>query len=456
MHKKIPYQYTFSDIEKYLKGELSHTDMHAMEKAALQDPFLADAIEGYQKADLTTTSIHLNEIRNSLLNEKNETKIVSLFAKNNTWFKVAAIFILIAGISWFVINMGAQKQPEIAQQKPIDTNNKKIDSSDDLVKKPPEITGKEEIVASLNKKNSPHTDKPSLLSDKKDVESVLSEKISTEVNTLSDLSTINKGTSTLAAATINPFFNKKENLDSNNTLKSSIPLKDVTQNTFQYQQSLQGKVAGVYVQPNMSKNQYTIKGKILNAQQKPLPNASIVLNTKIPKAVVSDREGNFTIKSDDTAATVKISSLGYEPIESKISVSANNLLTLNNETSALNEVVVVGYATQRKREMTGAVSVITSNSKKDTTTIQPSGGMENLITSIKERWEREKWDINQLSGNILCEIKLKEDGKVIQAKFPNLRDRRTKKRLETLLINGSIWLLANQPTSGTYIVTLRF
>ncbi|HVU58531.1 MAG TPA: hypothetical protein VHD83_25895, partial [Puia sp.] len=38
--------YSSSDIEKYLSGELSDPEMHAMERAALDDPFLADALEG--------------------------------------------------------------------------------------------------------------------------------------------------------------------------------------------------------------------------------------------------------------------------------------------------------------------------------------------------------------------------------------------------------------------------
>ena len=43
--KNIP-TYSATDIQKYLKGELSAREMHELEKAALEDPFLADALEG--------------------------------------------------------------------------------------------------------------------------------------------------------------------------------------------------------------------------------------------------------------------------------------------------------------------------------------------------------------------------------------------------------------------------
>lgn len=39
--------YSYADIERYLQGKMNATEMHEMEKAALTDAFLADAIEGY-------------------------------------------------------------------------------------------------------------------------------------------------------------------------------------------------------------------------------------------------------------------------------------------------------------------------------------------------------------------------------------------------------------------------
>lgn len=49
-HKEHITQYTAAAIQQYVQGKLSAREMHAMEKAALDDPFLADAIEGMQQA----------------------------------------------------------------------------------------------------------------------------------------------------------------------------------------------------------------------------------------------------------------------------------------------------------------------------------------------------------------------------------------------------------------------
>ena len=47
---KENFQYSAQDIQRYLKGQMSPEEMHAIETAALDDPFLADAIEGYELA----------------------------------------------------------------------------------------------------------------------------------------------------------------------------------------------------------------------------------------------------------------------------------------------------------------------------------------------------------------------------------------------------------------------
>ncbi|MCH5720717.1 sigma-70 family RNA polymerase sigma factor [Niabella hibiscisoli] len=55
------------DIKRYLSGSMSAQEMHDMEKAALKDPLLADAIDGFRNADPVVTDTHLNAIKASIL-----------------------------------------------------------------------------------------------------------------------------------------------------------------------------------------------------------------------------------------------------------------------------------------------------------------------------------------------------------------------------------------------------
>ena len=66
--------YSLEDIQRYLQGKMSAAEMHDIEKAALQDPFLADAIEGFTQADLSIAKQHLNEINATFLQKNKKLK----------------------------------------------------------------------------------------------------------------------------------------------------------------------------------------------------------------------------------------------------------------------------------------------------------------------------------------------------------------------------------------------
>ena len=82
MNDKEKYNgsYDVAMIEKYLQGQLTAAEMHTLEKAALEDPFLADAIEGIrdalQKQNVQTLTSDINELRQRLqqrIGKKNQT-----------------------------------------------------------------------------------------------------------------------------------------------------------------------------------------------------------------------------------------------------------------------------------------------------------------------------------------------------------------------------------------------
>lgn len=92
-----PQSYTAADIERYHSGQLSAAEMHAMEKAALDDPFLADALEGYTFTNKPAADLSALQQKLQLRIEKDE-KRKGVFFMNKPWMRVAALFILIAGI----------------------------------------------------------------------------------------------------------------------------------------------------------------------------------------------------------------------------------------------------------------------------------------------------------------------------------------------------------------------
>ena len=102
----------------------------------------------------------------------------------------------------------------------------------------------------------------------------------------------------------------------------------------------------------------TIKGKVTDEKGAGLPGVSVVLRGS-STGTVSDTDGRYSLSIPESGQRVLVFSfVGYLPKEVTIGNQTNLDIELAVDTKALEEVVVVGYGTQRKRDITSAVSVI--------------------------------------------------------------------------------------------------
>ena len=97
-----------------------------------------------------------------------------------------------------------------------------------------------------------------------------------------------------------------------------------------------------------------VSGKVIDEQGEPVIGASVV-QKGTSNGTVTDIDGNFAFKSPQNA-TLVVSYVGYKSVEVKAGVGIK--VQLQTNASELNEVVVTGYTTQRKADLTGAVSVV--------------------------------------------------------------------------------------------------
>ncbi|WP_051254217.1 SusC/RagA family TonB-linked outer membrane protein [Arenibacter latericius] len=105
--------------------------------------------------------------------------------------------------------------------------------------------------------------------------------------------------------------------------------------------------------------QMTISGTVSDREGAPLPGASIV-EKGTTNGTQTDFDGNYDLNISNENAIIVISYIGYASQE--IAVNGQAVISINLEESAagLDEVVVVGYGTQRKINLTGAVDVVNS------------------------------------------------------------------------------------------------
>ena len=100
----------------------------------------------------------------------------------------------------------------------------------------------------------------------------------------------------------------------------------------------------------------TIKGEVTDAQNgDPLIGATIMVEGE-KGGTVTDFDGNFVLQVSSSAKKIKVSYIGY--IDKILAVSENMKVKLESDSKALADVVVIGYGTARKSDLTGSVATV--------------------------------------------------------------------------------------------------
>ncbi|WP_316815639.1 TonB-dependent receptor [Pedobacter nyackensis] len=127
-------------------------------------------------------------------------------------------------------------------------------------------------------------------------------------------------------------------------------------------------------QSDLEKIQFPVKGKVSNSKGETLPGVSVKVKGSTTTAI-TDANGNYVINVPDGSAVLIFSYIGF--VRKEIAVNGQSLLNVQliGEETSLGEVVVMGYSTQKKKDLTGAVSVVNVSEMIK----QPSASVNNLL-----------------------------------------------------------------------------
>ena len=106
----------------------------------------------------------------------------------------------------------------------------------------------------------------------------------------------------------------------------------------------------------MELQEVTVSGKVIDEGGEPLPGATITVSGTTT-GTVTDIEGNYSITVQEGSVLV-FSFIGYEPIRVPVDNRSQIDVTLMEDVSSLDEVVVIGYGTVQKSDLTGSVAVV--------------------------------------------------------------------------------------------------
>lgn len=103
--------------------------------------------------------------------------------------------------------------------------------------------------------------------------------------------------------------------------------------------------------------QVTVTGTVIDMQGEPIPGAS-VRESGTRSAAVTDVDGKYAISVQDPNAILNVSFIGYQTQTVRIAGRKLVTITLEDDETALKDIVIVGYGTMKKSDVTGAVSVV--------------------------------------------------------------------------------------------------
>ncbi len=124
-----------------------------------------------------------------------------------------------------------------------------------------------------------------------------------------------------------------------------------------------------------------ITGKVVSPDNRAMQGVSIQIKGK-PGGTTSDAQGNFSVTAESND-TLVASFVGYENAELAVGNTNNIQLTLQTTNNALQGVVVVGYGTQKRKDVTGAVASIDTKALSSTPIPNAGEAMEGRAAGVQ-------------------------------------------------------------------------
>jgi hypothetical protein len=356
--KENQKKYNAIDLARYHTGNMPADEMHALEKAALEDPFLADALDGYAFA--RNPEKELGEIK-MVLDEKRKPKAAfPLFSSYNTWWKIAAMVIVMAGTGYFFFLMNSKKDRSLAT--------------------------KEDVAKIEN---------PAVISPSK------SDTTRPEGNVA--------------------FEKTPKEKDHNNPLRPHVP-------------SVRSLVPAAEEEDHKEKrmqeenNVADEKAKAMAIRADKMKSRDIALN--------DSGEKSFFHSADTSAADV------FSP--NLYSTDSGNMTALNKKNAALNEVVVTGYGTKRKKSITqttGELQGKLSGVEINGSSAYPKDGKEKFEQYISDNAVPPlDTNGNRMEADILLSFTLNKKGKPTHIKVIGSSCKPCENEAIRLLKNGPRWV----------------
>ncbi len=366
------------EIKRYRRGEMTPREQHAFEKRVLNDPFLAEALEGLDAISDTDLSSDLKTITDKISSRTSKTRI-----PNNPWiwtWRIAASITLILVVYLLTNTLLNKEDKQIAQQ--LEQPTQSALSSTDTLKSPESLQS--------------------------ETESGAGEKSPTEVRSdqKSDALQVSPATKLDEADLADAASEETEVSQKVTEIITESPVLVSQQPAAPKLESTQPQRARTTPLELSLKNQI-IKGQVLMAEDgTPLPGVNIVVKGTT-LGTVTDIHGNYQLTTNEENPTLVYSFIGFQTQEVQVHDQTEMNINLQSDVAQLSAVVVTGYSPRTSDPNYEPVIKLA----------QPEGGLRAYDKYLKNslQYPQEALE-NKIKGRVTVLFTVQTDGSLEEFK----------------------------------------
>ncbi|WP_455062270.1 carboxypeptidase-like regulatory domain-containing protein, partial [Prevotella sp.] len=126
---------------------------------------------------------------------------------------------------------------------------------------------------------------------------------------------------------------------------------------------------------------FNVKGSVTDQNGEPIIGATI-MEEGTKNGVVTDIDGHFTLPVTSAKSRIRVTYIGYKTQEIPVAGKSDFNVKLQEDAANLDEVVVVGYGTMDKKELTSAVSHVSSKNFTQVASVDPSMMIQGKVAGV--------------------------------------------------------------------------
>jgi hypothetical protein len=383
------------NLSHYIKGLRKGKEINRLERSALNDSFLTDTLEGYNKV---SDENHMARI--AKMQAEISKKARTHFRQNRFyWLVAAASFALLLSVGGFFLWKTDPLSPE-----------------NSIVQKTENIENRKIIIPKINEN--------------------------------ADNQLIAKNIETLEKAEI-----PLEKIETKSVLK--VGTKEITDeskiNSETISEDLQERMSSVKVSEKMNNSltKKKINGTVVDENGEPLIGATLKVKNK-NIGTMTNLDGHFELYVPNDEKYLQAEFIGYTPENVPIDSDKPMMIAMNESVNTLNEVVVTGYATQKRRDMTAASASVKI---EKTITPEPVIGKKAYNNYLKESLIRPNDnECKNVKGNVILQFSVDSNGHPANIRVIKSLCQSADNEAIRLLTNGEGWTQGNKETQ----ITVRF